>query len=260
MIDWAGVGDDRRRFCAEVVHAALAVTAISVAAMHDRSAASMLDGLIELLQPGALGARVRELPGEFGAVIELAGRLDAEPAAIAPVTAQLEALRRGALGRWLCRASGGSGISLRRALADREVVWFSLDTARNGWPAAMIARLALADVTAILAELADLGEPSDCLIWVNGCELVAPSQLRALVGVGSSAGAAVLLGTAADSAGATLAAEVNVVAIRGHAPPSLRVEGLALPARPAPGQHRDALSLVVRAPRPRMLTSCRAVR
>lgn len=332
MIDWAGVGDERRRFCAEVVHAALNIAATSAAAP-DRPAPSVLDELLGLLQPGALGVRAREMPGELGAVVGLADRLDADPAAVALVTAQLEELRGGALGRWLRRARGDSRISLRRALADREVVLFSLDAASNGWPAGMIARLALADADAILAEFAGLGEPTDCLVWVNGCEFVTPAQLRALMAVGASAGAAVLLGTAADSAAATLASEVNVVAIRGHAPPSLRADGRAAvggtaiggaatgraseagesgtrafpvwatpvwassgrareavahgqprglqpayppgstervplrmkedPALPqwlTAGQHRDALSLLVRGPRPRALADCRAIR
>lgn len=298
MIDWTGVGAERRRLCAEAVNAALKVVATSAAAAPDRPAPSVLDELTGLLQPGALGSRARALPGEFGAVIEVAGRLDAEPGAVAPVTAQLEELRRGPLGRWLRRASGDSRISLRRALANREVVLFGLDTMRNGWPAAMIARLALADATATLAELTELGQLTDCLVWVNGCEFVTPGLLRALVGVGASAGAAVLLGTATDSAAATLAAEVNVVVIRGHAPPSLRADertpsGRAVgtassgqsegpePACPpgvperaalsmnddsalaellSAGHHRDALSLLVRGPRPRLLTGCRAVR
>lgn len=284
MIDWAGVGDERRRFCAEVVRAALNVVAATSAAAPDRSAPSVLDELLGLLQPGALGVRARELPGELGVAIELADRLDADPKAVAPVTTQLEALRGGALGRSLRQASGDSRISLRRALADREVVLFSLDVARNGWPAAMIARLALADMDAILAEFAGRSEPTDCLVWVNGCELVTPAQLRALVAVGASAGAAVLLGTSEDSAAAALASEVNVVALRGQAPPSLRANGRsagdesayppgspeqaplrmkedsALPPRLTGAQHRDALSLLVRGPRPRALADCRAVR
>jgi hypothetical protein len=306
MIDWAGVDDERRQFCAEVVHAALTVITTSAAAMPDRPGPSVLDELLALLQPGALRARARESPGEFAAVIELADRLDARPVAVAPVTAQLEALRGGPLGRWLRRASSDSRISLRRALADREVVLFSLDAACNGWPAAMIARLALADVTAILAEFAEHGEPTDFLVWVNGCEFVTPGQLRALVGVGASVDAAVLLGTVGDSAAATLAPEVNVVAVRGHAPLSLHgddgasslvreaaaqgqpeeLDSVSPPGSPeraslrmpddrtasrmkddalplpwlAAGQHRDALSLLVRGPRSRVLTGCRAVR
>ncbi len=295
MIDWAGVGEERRRLCAEAVHAALAVMATSAEPAPGRAAPSVLDELIDLLRPGALGARARGLPGELASVTDLARRLDAEPAALAPVTAQLEALRGGVLGRWLRGASGDSRISLRRALADREVVLFRLDATRDGWPAAMIARLALTDMTAILAELAELGQPTDCLVWVNGCEFLTPGQLRALLGAGASAGAAVLLGTTADSAAATLASEVNVVVVRGQAPQSLRGDGAGRasaaaprgqPQRPEPawppglperallamqedpvlsarlvaGQHRDELSLLVRGPRPRVLTGCRAVR
>jgi len=353
MIDWADVDPASQRLCADYINAALIVIAATQAG-RARPQTPVLDELTRLLQPGALRAgaldlsrRWPALAGLAGRVAELVGQPDAEPAAVAAVAAQLEALRAGALGRWLRGPVGDASISLRRALADREVVLVSLSAdqggqpasrgaplppsprwqgtplgarARGGRPAAMITRLALADLTAILAERAERGAPADCLVWVNGCDAAPPRQLTALIGRAAGCGAAVLLGTAADSAAAGLAGEVNVVAIRGNAPPSLgrpvpapgqagraahvRAEAAGtvatggsrawpitagsdldrpdqapasptglqsraslemnddspLPAQLLAGRHVDALSLLVRGPRPRLLTGCRAVR
>jgi hypothetical protein len=142
----------------------------------------------------------------------------------------------------------------------------------------MVARLAVADLTGKLAERAEIGAPADCLAWINGCEAIGDEQLSGLIALGPATGTAVLLGTTAGAAAASLAGQVNVLAVRGRAPtglddrrpappgrmgagddPSLQDAARLPERRPAQGRN-DTLSLRVRGPRPRRADGCRAVR
>ena len=85
-------------------------------------------------------------------------------------------------------------------------------------------------------------------------------QLAALLAVGESTGTAVVLGTANGSAAAGLAADVNVVAVRGvSAPDEVGDVDLAdaLAEFHAAGR-QEALSIRVRRPRARLIAGCRA--
>jgi hypothetical protein len=197
-------------------------------------------------------------------VAELTSQLGDDHALLAPVTGQLGELSAAPLGR--LRASGPqlAPISLRRALAEREVVHFGLAGPVHGRSAAMIARLVVADLISNLADYCDLGARTDCLAWINGCEAIEPRQLAALVGLGARTGTCVVLGTTSAQVAAALVAEVNVVAVRGAGPGGLsRLAGLSglagdqdrdggddpLAALRGPGRP-DALSLWVgRSPR-----------
>lgn len=145
----------------------------------------------------------------------------------------------------------------------------------------MIARLVVADLIETLAERSDLGGRADCLVWINGCEAIDHRQLAVLVALGERTATAVVLGTALGSAAAKIAADINVVAVRGASPAGLTgppetqaalVSGSAALSWPhhhelaevlaeshTPGRH-DALSFSVRRPRPRLVASCKAVR
>jgi hypothetical protein len=147
-------------------------------------------------------------------------------------------------------------IDLARSLTDREVVLFPLDRPALGRPAVTIARSAVADLIGILEQSAH----PDCLVWVNGCEVLGRRQLAALLAVGERTGTAVVLGTANGSAAAGLAADVNVVAVRGvSAPDEVGDVDLAdaLAEFHAAGR-QDALSIRVRRPRARLIAGCRA--
>jgi hypothetical protein len=288
MFDWRGMSQARCRFCAEYLAAALAVIA---EAGPTAGPVAVLDELAGLLRPGALAAAAGQMPGRrleswplAGRVRELAGQLDDDPALIAPVAGQLAALTASWFGARLRPGQPSAGdrpavrresaISLRRALADRDVVLFSLDRRLHGRCASMVARLVVADLTAILAEQGALVASADCLVWVSGCEVLDPRQLTGLVGAGADAGAAVLLGTAAEAAATRLAGDVNVVMVRGPAAPGLaallgpagqaRAAGLAsgtgVTTADLLGQRPDEFSLVVRSPTPRVLVRCRAAR
>ncbi len=334
-LDWNGVSHAQQRFCADYLNAVLAVIAATPGGPA-RQPVAVLDELADLLHPEALRARLRLLPGYLpghlpgpdaltGQVVDLAGQLEVSPALVAPVASQLTGLRSAALGHWLgparspgparpanVTASGQAPISLGRALVDRQVVLFPLDRSVHGRAGVTIARLAAADLIATLTEAAAQARSGDCLTWINGCEALDPRQLTALLALGSATGTAVLLSTAAERAAVRLAGEVNVIVVRGPAPPALaRLLGtgdLVGPAHDPPtagppgwvtgqqpgqitadaitasepgqlprisfrtedstrwmadtllGQQPDALGVLVRNPRPRLLLGCRAVR
>ena len=142
------------------------------------------------------------------------------------------------------------------ALARREVVLLAPGRTASGELPVPMARQVVARLLASLSRRADLGAPADCLVWLSGCEAAGPRLLGDLVATGGRAGTAVLLSTTADPAVARLACQVNVLLLRGPAPP-----GLA-PGRPASGatgwsdvpesllleRHADALALYTRDP------------
>lgn len=192
--------------------------------------------------------------------------------------------RSGSAGPSRC-GSAGTAISLSRAVADREVVLFSLDRRLHGRSAAAVARLAVADLTALLAGQAAQRATADCLVWITGCELLDPRRLGALVAAAAGSGTAVLLDTAAEPAAIRLASDVNVVVTSGPVPPSLAAMLGAPAARasadvcgPGPAaaamagrrhagaadeallaQRPGELSVLIRGPRPRVMLRCRAV-
>lgn len=291
MIDWSGAAQARHSLCADYLRIALAVSAAGAAAgAAPRS--GVLDELAGLLRPGALLLRLGQMPGTMPAgsalharAAELTRQHEADPgaaAAVAAVAAQLAALRGSPAGTPMCRptAAADREISLRRALTEREVVLFALGRRTQERPATMVARLAVADLSSILAERGDLGTPADCLVWINGCDAVDQAPLAALLALGPAAGTAVLLGTAAAAAAVGLADRVSVLAVRGRAPHGLTApraapasppgspvgvslkpeDSIGLPAAMLAGRDRDALSLRVRGPLPRLLTGCRAAR
>ncbi len=281
MIDWTGLAPATQSFCADYLRTALAVGAAAGSA--DRPHRPVPDDLASLLRPGALRLR----PGQGAAkadqdalsrrAADLATRLETDPAAAAAVRAvavQLAGLRSAAIGSRLGRPGPAAGAQVRldRALAEREVVLFCLDPRLQGRPAAMTARLAVADLAGILAERASIGAPADCVVWVNGCEAIEAAQLAALIALGPGTGTAVLLSTTVGATAARLAGQVNVVAVRGQAPRDLASppgspaavslnpqDILGLPAGLLAGQRPEALSLRVRRPA-LLLTDCRAVR
>jgi hypothetical protein len=277
MIDWAGVGHSEQLFCANYVSAVLMAIAASARAAASPPAPLLAD-LVSLTAPGQLAATVRRppwqlaLPAALAArITDLAGRLDAEPAVVAPLASQLARLNSAALAGRL-----GPGpeapVSFARALAERQVVLFELDRRIHGRAADMVARLAVADLLEVLAERSDREAPADCLVWINGCEVIDPTQLAVLVAIGGRTGTAVMLGTASDRAAARLVGEVNVVAVRGPAPGlagqpgepagvSLSTYGSnGLPEHQLRSQGPDTLVVRVAGPQPRLVTGCRAVR
>jgi hypothetical protein len=238
MVDWDGQAQARQLFCANYLNTALALNT-TLPAEPVPGPASPVGELLKLLDPQALSARLAspararspQTASLAARVAELAGQLGADHDLLAPVGAQLGELGAAPLGRLLASGPEVDPISLRRALAEREVVHFGLSRPVHGRPAAMIARLVVADLISNLADYCDLGAKADCLVWINGCEAIEPRQLAALAGLGARAGTAVVLGTTSAAVAAALVPEVNVVAVRGTGPGGLsRLADLAGPA------------------------------
>jgi hypothetical protein len=323
MIDWAGVSEQHRRACGDYLAAVFGVLAAAPAApAASAGRRPVLDDAVRLLDPAELRSRATRIPAYHPHAELLARRIsssaslaEAELTAIAAITTQLPRLRGSALGHWLRPArtaaaagmpalSGRAGlagrgdwaggelaIDLGQAVRDRAVVLFSLDRGVHRRAASMIARLAVADILAVLDGLREMSVRCDSLIWVNGCEVLDRRQAAGLISLGSRTGAAVVLGTSSAPAAAVLAAQAGVVLVRGPADSAL---GQCLTGQPGPfpaagaggavasaaaviaagplglrasdclggslaDRDRDSLALLVRGPRGRLLPSCRAV-
>lgn len=256
--------------------------------------APVLDELVSLLAPGALPARLAQLRGHPGGrgelatkVTELTGQLGGDYSVLAPVVGQLTDLARELTPKASARSARDPAdpqpITILAALANREVAYFPLDRPVRGRPAEMIARLVIASLTDALTGHHDLGIGSDCLVWIDGCEFLDARQVGALISLGARTGTAVALGTTVAATAAALAPAVNVIALRGSAPPGLGSQGLGSqgigsqalgsrgPGNQTPGQHLpddrlppgdrpDRLSWTVLGPPPRLVTGCKVVR
>lgn len=265
MIDWSGIGRERQSACQGVLRAAVEVLAT------DRSPpagppVAILDEVAGLLRSGGL---VTAPPGH-------------DASAAAALAGQLGKLRSTALGARLSppRPGAGDAIDLARAMAGREGVLFCLDRCTHGWPAAMVAKLVLADLLKVLADRAALNAPADCLAWINGCEAGDLEGVAALLAAGPAAGSAVVVSTGAGAVAERLASLINVVAVRGQlargsatqatSPAAAdtpagellfnQEESKGLAAMPLRAQRSDGLTIRVRSPRARVVTDCRAVR
>jgi hypothetical protein len=235
MVSWAGTTERQREAGQRCLADALAVLALSPAPP------PVLDGLIALLEPGQLREAVAALPGHLPRRAELeqrvqasAAAIEADPALRAALSGQLERLRASALGRWLrpppARPSAPPPARIGPVLRDRGCVLFSLGAA--GEAAAMAGRLAVADLTAVLAGLREQQLRADCLAWVHGCDGADRSSLAALLKAGPEAGTAVLLSTASPAAAASLAPDSGTVVAVGPVDQGL-AERLAGPDAPA---------------------------
>jgi hypothetical protein len=290
MIDWTGAGQGRRLLCASYLEAALKALKVAGESPGAQPAACasrpvpLLDELIGLLAPGALPARLAELRnhpavrGELATkVAEVTGQLGGDYSVLAPVIGQLTELARELTPKPSARTTRSPAdqqpITMTATLAGREVAYFPLDRPVRGRPAEMIARLVLATLTDALTEYNDLGIGCDCLVWIDGCETLDARQLGALISLGTRTGAAVALGTTVAATAAALAAQVNVIALRGSAPPGLGNQGLGNQGlgnqgvgnqvpddRLPPSDRPDRLSLTVLGPPSRLVIGSKVVR
>ena len=250
MFDEAETAAAARQLCAAYLSAVLEVLADDDAAVWRHC--SMIGELARLAHPGALQQRLdqADLPQRtrdalVSKAAECAGRLGADPqavAALAAVADQLSGLASSKVGGWLGLPGPGDDepVSLARAVAGRQVVIAELDPRWHGRPGLMMARLAVADLTGILTDRADLGVRADCLVWINGCEPVGRGLLSELLMLGEATGTCVVLGTTDNAAVEVLAAQVNVLVVRGREPNS------------------EQVSIRVRGPRPRLVKATRA--
>jgi hypothetical protein len=218
MIDWAGLPAAAREPGLSVL---ADVFAVAGAAPADDGRA-VLDDVVALLRPGALQARMDQVPGYWPGRAVLAGRvaasasqLAAEPATASGVAGQLASVRASPLGRWLGGAPpvGGHRISLPVVIRQRGVVLFALDRAAYGPVAGIIANLVARDIAGIFAGLRQAGTGGDGLAWFSQCETADPQALAALMATGTGAGLATVLSTTSAAAAGSLAGQAGVLVI-----------------------------------------------
>jgi hypothetical protein len=291
MIDWTGSTEPQRqagrRFLADafaVLAAAPAATAPATQALvtpaaATPAAATVLDGLVALLEPAALRGAMSGMPDDLRRRAELAARVAGsaaarsdDPATAAALGGQLRRLAASGPGRWLRQPAAAADlpISVGRAVRERGGVAFTLDRGTPDGPAAMVGRLAVADLAAVLRGLSDLRLRGDGLAWIHGCEAVDPQILTELMTVGQATGTAVLLSTGSVAAAQQLAAAARVVVTAGPTDRAVATRLAELAefrgqdsqsglAERLSWQDEDEFAVLVRGPRPRFLQSCRLV-
>jgi hypothetical protein len=185
MLDQAEVAQSTRL----AARACLAALFTLMSAVPDEPPGSALDGVVSLLRPGACRAAIKRVPGFHPGRPALAESLqaaadwlEADQASGSLIVQQLTALRASPLGRWLVPApqrpgSPAAGISVSEVMRERAVALFSLDHARHGRAAAMIANLVARDAAAICAGLRRDGAAGDGLAWFGPCDALEPSVL-----------------------------------------------------------------------------------
>jgi hypothetical protein len=243
MIDWTGITDQHRRLCTAYLSDVFAVAAAAPGDPRE----PVLDDVARLLSPAALRARLDRVPAHHPRRDALAERItasaslaEADPAALAAIDGQLTVLRTSAAGRWL--RPGTERIVLGQVLRERAACLFTLDPGVHGSAAGMIAGLVASDALALFAELRGIPVSGDGLAWFSGCEAVGLAALADLVRRGGQAGMTVLLTTTSETAAASLAGVVNVLAIHQLADPERAGQlaaaaaspGAVLPVSPVP--------------------------
>jgi hypothetical protein len=220
MIDWAGTAGQHRRACTSYLGDVFAVLAAAPGDPRE----PVLDDIARLLSPAALRARLDQVPAYHphrGALAErvaaAASLAEADPAALLAVAGQLTALRSAPAGRWLRQAS--QRISLGQLVRERAVGLFALGNGTHDPAATMIAGLIAFDAMALFAELRGIPANGDGVAWFNGCETLDQPALAELVARGGRAGMTVLFSTTSERAAASLAGDVNVLAIHQLADP-----------------------------------------
>ena len=292
MIDWTGLSDQQRQAGQRYLSDACAVLAATP------PAGTVLEGLSALLEPAALRGAMSRVPGHLPHRDTLARRvagsaaaLAADPAVGAALGGQLHRLRASTLGRWLRPPAAQvparmaqpparmaqpparmaqPPVSVGQAVRDRGGVVFSLDRAAHGEPAAMVGRLAIADLVAVLSDLREQQLRADCLAWVHGCEGATRQSLADLTALGPRTGTVLLLSTGSAAAAARLAPAAHVVVAAGPVDEALATRLAELVpvrderSRPAVAdllrwQDEDEFAVLARGPRRRFQPACRSV-
>lgn len=161
-------------------------------------------------------------------------------------------------------------VSVGQAVRERGVVLFSLDRGVHAGAAAMVGRLAVADLAAVLRGLRELHLRGDCLAWIHGGEVVHRQSLAGLLEAGPATGTAVVFSTASATAAASLAPAARLVMTGGATDRALAARLAELAAFRGEGsqharaellrwQDEDEFAVIARGPRPRFQPGCRSV-
>jgi hypothetical protein len=107
-------------------------------------------------------------------------------------------------------AADSAAPAIGRAIRRREAVLVAAPTVSQDADAV---RRAVADLTAVLSGLRDLGLRADCLTWLDGVEHVNPASVRELLALAPLTGTSMVLSTADSAAAGQLATTTAVLAI-----------------------------------------------
>jgi hypothetical protein len=142
-----------------------------------------------------------------------------------PTAEELAVLRASPLGRWLGPDPGATDrIRLAEVVRHRAVVLFSLEQARYGRAAEVIANLVAADIAAVYSALSRNGVPAEGLSWFTESAGVAPEALVRLTAPRSQAWLGSVLTTIVSATAATLAEQAGAWVIHRLADRDLAAE------------------------------------
>jgi hypothetical protein len=251
MLTWDGPGSQYRRGCTAYLED---VFELLDAAPGDPRV-PVLDEVLHLLNAGALRARAQHVAAGYPRREVLAERIqvsasltEAEPAAISMLARELRALRASPAGRWLRQPVGGRvpPIELGRTVSGRAAALFCLGRpdgkdgaheANGVYGTAMLIRLICQDLLGLGAGLRAAGVDGDAIVWLAGCDAIAPGALTDLIAAGPATGLAVVATTSSAQVAGDLAEHPNVLLVHRVADPAAarRLAAAAGPRLPAPG-------------------------
>lgn len=246
MLSWDGPDSQYRRSCAAYLED---VFELLDAAPGDPRV-PVLDEVLHLLNPAALRARARHVPAGYARREVLAERtgvsaslIDADPAATAKLVSELRALRVSEAGRSLRQPIGSQlpSVDLGGTVSGRSATLFCLGGGGGAAGGAdgrgMLIRLVGQDLLGLGARLHGMGVDGDGIIWLSGCQAIAPQTLASLIAAGPAAGLSVVATTASASAASELAEHVNVLLVHRVTDSAAagRLAAVAAPRLPPPG-------------------------
>lgn len=154
-----------------------------------------LAGLAAAMQPSRLDALAERAGGEVARRVH--GYLDSLGARAEKDTGggrdRLAVLAESEIGPWLAPQSGREEIDLARALDEREVVYFSLDSDRYPAASALLAAAIVADLVSLSAERQ--GASTAALVVIDEFAAIAARQVSRLFARSRGAGISLLLAT-----------------------------------------------------------------
>jgi conjugal transfer pilus assembly protein TraD len=151
--------------------------------------------LMAQLDPRELEVLARDLPEDSAAETQryLDALSDRQKRDLAGVRDRLSILAESDARRWLDPGEGRALVDITRAVRERAVVYFRLDSDRRPLLAGMLAAAIVSDLIALVAHLQ--GDPIPTVVLIDEFSAVAAEHVARLFGRGRSAGISLILGT-----------------------------------------------------------------
>jgi conjugal transfer pilus assembly protein TraD len=161
-----------------------------------------LDEVVELMDPGRVGALLRQLPpARAERVQDYVSSLSSDQlSAIRGLGTRLAIISESHTGRFLTPGSGPE-VDVRSALAGNEVVLFSLNSSKYGKLAAQLGTLAVQDLVTAVGHRLDVvegggrGRSAQALIAIDEFSALGSDNVISLVARGRASGVSALLAT-----------------------------------------------------------------